>query len=366
MEISLELRKAICKICSKSFSSGRALGGHMRSHRHSSSEAEEGDKVEGSKGEMGVGVGYDLRENPKKTWRVSDFVGEGEDSFSKNCNDSGKEFPSWKAPLGQMRIQPARRSPPRLEAEDFDERFSDGHELLPPPPAPKKKRRSKRASPEIVPAGLSSLITEYEREQEEVAISLIMLSRDTGGYLIAAESSDKNSVVMEGVFFEDNDFDLWKKRATHAENKKPFSSFNAQGLGSGYQCATCKKNFHSYHALGGHRASHKRIRSLCSPKINNGSCENASHEPSTDHPAAVNHSALGSSKKNRINDCVICGKIFSSAQALGGHKRSHLVSRGGSADQHIPALSQLLDPNLPASLDEASSNIRNLSSLLRA
>lgn len=56
-----------------------------------------------------------------------------------------------------------------------------------------------------------------------------------------------------------------------------------------YECKTCRKKFHSFQALGGHRASHKRPRM--------------------------------SSEKKHV--CTVCGLEFERGQALGGHMSKH-------------------------------------------
>ncbi|OIW02172.1 hypothetical protein TanjilG_02396 [Lupinus angustifolius] len=63
------------------------------------------------------------------------------------------------------------------------------------------------------------------------------------------------------------------------------------------------------------------------------------------------------SKKSKEHQCPICNRIFSSGQALGGHKRSHFV--GGSEENTLvirPASATpvpcLIDLNLPAPVDE--------------
>nr|GMD61351.1 Mental retardation GTPase activating protein [Ipomoea batatas] len=56
-----------------------------------------------------------------------------------------------------------------------------------------------------------------------------------------------------------------------------------------YECKTCRKKFHSFQALGGHRASHKRPR-------------------------------MPSEKKHV---CTVCGLEFERGQALGGHMSKH-------------------------------------------
>ncbi|XP_072979886.1 uncharacterized protein [Typha angustifolia] len=75
------------------------------------------------------------------------------------------------------------------------------------------------------------------------------------------------------------------------------------GVGGGYEpervfeCKTCNRQFTSFQALGGHRASHKK------PKL-----------------AADGAPLLA---KPKVHECTICGLEFGIGQALGGHMRRH-------------------------------------------
>lgn len=68
-----------------------------------------------------------------------------------------------------------------------------------------------------------------------------------------------------------------------------------------FECKTCKRRFSSFQALGGHRASHRKLRGL----------------------AGENDGLGGSSSKGRAHLCPICGIEFPIGQALGGHMRRH-------------------------------------------
>ncbi|KAK8477230.1 hypothetical protein V6N13_060903 [Hibiscus sabdariffa] len=202
--------KHVCKFCPKSFPCGRSLGGHMRSHMYNSAETD---------GKFNNCI---LGQKPNKTWRrLSLFNG-------KICKD--KED-SWRS----------------------------------------KTRRRRRTRYKVVPAiAKPSSMSEIEQEQqEEVALSLIMLSRHVG-------------------------------------------------FKSEFHCTTCKKIFHSHQALGGHRASRKRI--------NGGCAENTAIETDTTKLVDEAYMSADIVVEDKVHECPICLKVFASGQALGGHKRSHLLT----------------------------------------
>ncbi|CAN4098870.1 unnamed protein product [Withania somnifera] len=65
-----------------------------------------------------------------------------------------------------------------------------------------------------------------------------------------------------------------------------------------YECKTCKKQFETFQALGGHRASHKKSKLL------------------------IDQSDPIKSKMKK-HECSYCGEEFALGQALGGHMRKH-------------------------------------------
>ncbi|KAL2230281.1 zinc finger protein ZAT12-like [Sesamum indicum] len=106
------------------------------------------------------------------------------------------------------------------------------------------------------------------------------------------------------------------------------SSRSGRGAGGGgefstrvFTCKTCNRQFPSFQALGGHRASHKKPRLMAG-------------DESLQRPL--------SPPKPKTHECSICGLEFPIGQALGGHMRRH---RAGAVadDQNLraaPAVSE--------------------------
>ncbi|RDX77094.1 Zinc finger protein ZAT4, partial [Mucuna pruriens] len=497
--------KHVCKFCSKSFPCGRSLGGHMRSHvsNNVSTEAEKLSSFNGG-GDMGTGSegganngggGYGLRENPKKTWRFTDSSEDTTLVLDKLCKECGKGFHSWKALFGHMKCHSERVSQNNSLLEDqdswndnvnasqkmmLDDSHSDNEAT-----APNRRRRSKRRRTRYLAPSTSSVsfVSEAEQEQEEVAMSLIMLSRDVTPWcglnslphnnslhfespslaskvegkrvvsncsempkkvtkprdmkwefgnldasnlnskgkisseLLGAESpesgfgvnktmngkKDKKPELDSSSAFEDNGTDensnnkytSIKAKFLDSElkssslkrwvsNKAPEGELSKSSNKRGkFECTTCKKIFHSYQALGGHRASHKKIKGCFASR--NESSENSteleadlSPDPTTESKLLKNEymeeyemvsvttteaDTVRESKKGKGHECPICLKVFPSGQALGGHKRSHHLAGGSESARNCqsqtvvlegaaPEIRDFFDLNLPASTEE--------------
>ncbi|XP_076908291.1 zinc finger protein ZAT11-like [Bidens hawaiensis] len=79
---------------------------------------------------------------------------------------------------------------------------------------------------------------------------------------------------------------------------------NTPGPSRVFECKTCNRQFTSFQALGGHRASHKK------PRLN------------TEYGDLTQGANLAPAKP-KSHECSICGLEFSIGQALGGHMRRH-------------------------------------------
>ncbi|XP_052184546.1 uncharacterized protein LOC127796438 [Diospyros lotus] len=218
MEEDQELGFA-CRFCSKRFPCGKSLGGHIRSHMTgNSSESDEKlernvTKVSSQNCEDSKYSAYCLRGNPKKTWR---FVNSKAAASQKEqvCKQCGKGFQSVKALCGHMACHSEKD---RVLKDDYDCSWTtENHKLVmdshsdTEAEAPRRPQRPKRAAASmrykravVTKSSLangSSSVSDIDHEQEEVAMWLMMLSRDSGkwvGVNSVAESSDNNSVVLE-------------------------------------------------------------------------------------------------------------------------------------------------------------------------
>lgn len=84
-----------------------------------------------------------------------------------------------------------------------------------------------------------------------------------------------------------------------------------------YKCSVCNKAFSSYQALGGHKASHRKLAS------GGGVGDDHSASSTTSATATTTATATVSNGSGRSHECSICHKSFPTGQALGGHKRCH-------------------------------------------
>ncbi|CAK9330085.1 unnamed protein product [Citrullus colocynthis] len=285
----------------------------------------------------------------------------------------------------------------------------------------------------------SSSVSEIEQEQE-VAISLMLLSMDMGnwvGFNSPAESSDNNSKFLEApsvvesktsvsngcelvksnklkgkkMEFEVKHSKMMKKsQLDHRAGSKSFLKKNDQNQArfssdmffkspkktlaefwdskickkpkkrSKFECDICNKIFDSYQALGGHRASHKKLKGCFIESAMEDEAEEIGSESSGEIAISANPTAEskaskginngGRIEKNNKHKCPICEKVFASGQALGGHKRSHLMSGSEAKNREtiqiqkqVPEIRRFLDLNLPPEPVERESKDHNLVSL---
>ncbi|GAB2242057.1 hypothetical protein Droror1_Dr00018832 [Drosera rotundifolia] len=126
-----------------------------------------------------------------------------------------------------------------------------------------------------------------------------------------------------------------------------------------YECLICHELFDTHQALGGHKMKHKRAGGCgIGSRLLNGELRTIVNYTSPDSDQAKAADRKTGSKKSKVHKCPFCHKVFQSGQALGGHKRSHLIGNGSTSQvKEIPASPveekpSLLDLNLPAPVEE--------------
>ncbi|GAB2293840.1 ZINC FINGER protein [Dionaea muscipula] len=170
------------------------------------------------------------------------------------------------------------------------------------------------------PAGVVS-------EEEYLALCLIMLARGRHG---ASTSTTSSSVPAASTASPPAPAKVpSSSTASHADHEDHPSSTvppvaeddKMMTTTTTYRCSVCSKAFGSYQALGGHKASHRKLNLQSADQDDQKSTSSAS-AAATSASGAVGAAAnpIGSGK---IHECSICHKCFPSGQALGGHKRCH-------------------------------------------
>ncbi|KAE8660434.1 putative F-box protein [Hibiscus syriacus] len=352
--------KHFCRICKKGFGSGRALGGHMRAHGigDESGHIDDDDHASDWEDKLGRNVPpsnkrmYALRTNPNrlKTCRV--------------CENCGKEFLSWKSFLehGKCSSDDAESlvSSPGSDGDNDMMRRGCGWS---------KRKRSYRANVDDFNSFSPS------SEEEDLANCLMLLSNATVAPFITEPEESCASASKEEE--RRNTMNFIAPIACRLPMDK------AKGVAKGlFECKACKKVFNSHQALGGHRASHKKVKGCFAARLDRmndsqaydvttleeffprKSLSTLQFDQGTSTPLAS-----APKKKSKVHECSICHRVFSSGQALGGHKRCHWITSNSPdtsslakfhrfQDQMEPKfidssepLNLKLDLNLPASTD---------------
>ncbi|WCJ22929.1 C2H2-like zinc finger protein [Euphorbia peplus] len=326
--------KHFCKICKKGFGCGRALGGHMRAHGIGDENAHIDDEEMGSDWEDGKSSPtnkrmYALRTNPNrlKSCRV--------------CENCGKEFLSWKSFLEHG----------KCSSEDVESLVSspgsDGEDGRRGCGGWSKRKRSMRAKVENFGSYCPS------SEEEDLANCLMMLSNAAYDPLVEPEESCASASKDEE---RRNPMNFIAPIAYRPIIDKA-KGVATKGL---FECKACKKVFNSHQALGGHRASHKKVKGCFAARLDQGLEDSVPEEDvitqeeffptksinnfQFDHGSS-NPSLIGSTskRKSKVHECSICHRVFSSGQALGGHKRCHWITSNSPDPSSLAKFHQFQD-----------------------
>ena len=285
-----EEKKHMCSECGKQFMSGKALGGHKRIH---------------------------VLENQNKS---------GESEI--DCYVCHKKFTSRKALYGHMRFHPDRA----------------WKGVLPPPPPPPHPLGNSSSSTLSIDDHHVGEFTSSDHDDDDDgygnidAKDLMLLATTAEAVnLDVAETSDSHSAE-----------DMKKKKRRLSEIEKVSSSSSTHdhhqlgdddvataaeeggGAREKHVCVTCNKSFTSYQALGGHRASHNKVKVLENhhARANGEALLLGTEAMITGLGSAQGPNTSLSSIEDHV--CNKCHKSFPTGQALGGHKRRHWTGPASS------------------------------------
>ncbi|XWS38578.1 hypothetical protein CRYUN_Cryun19dG0143500 [Craigia yunnanensis] len=310
------MEKHKCKLCARTFSNGSALGGHMKGHlaihplppkttKHQLGDLIESSFSSGEEQELQEeksrevveekSLVYGLRENPKKSFRFAD----PEFSFAV---DSGSVVQDRESETESR--NPTRRRSKRNRKVGTN--ITPTEEIK----KPKLLRKPSLVESPIEPEPVSSVSD--TPPEEDVAMCLMMLSRDVW----KSSNVEQKSVEL-----------LEESEEIELNNTSELSKKKIRGK---YRCGKCKKAFRSFGTLDEHRR-------VCCEAKNAGKVANNS----------------------KIFECPFCYRVFGSGQALGGHKRSHLLAAASSSNTAAAAAANsskfnhnLIDLNLPAPFED--------------
>ncbi|KAI4337042.1 hypothetical protein L6164_015500 [Bauhinia variegata] len=152
-------------------------------------------------------------------------------------------------------------------------------------------------------------------EEEYLALCLIMLAR--GPDAAVSTASDRHSSPQA----------VATPPRVSSESAPVATADSTATVKLSYKCSVCNKAFSSYQALGGHKASHR--------KLAGGEDHSTSSAVTT---TSANTTATASAGGGKTHECSICHKCFPTGQALGGHKRCHYEGgAGGGGSSAITA-----------------------------
>ncbi|XP_039061481.1 uncharacterized protein LOC120205717 [Hibiscus syriacus] len=286
--------------------------------------------------------GYDLRDNPKKSWKSLGSNGEDNATDSSTldefqCKACAKQFESMKALFGHMRHHSAKG---RKEV-NFQEcgrklkslRALTSHMRLHPLKSiTVKRKRSKRLRCDSNGPNESFGLVEIDQDVEDAALCLIMLSRGVEDWTqfncfwescdnIDSEikSFDQNKEILQSPYGYGDAFDSYASGSIDGFRDKNINESKESDSGI---LSEKGKNGESGFKLCG-----TEIKGRISSEVMNLGChDNACYSgPGGDDSNKLTSTPLNSEvsddsqSKNKYK-CRICSKTFKSQQALGGHQ----------------------------------------------
>uniref|UniRef100_A0A803M0W0 C2H2-type domain-containing protein n=1 Tax=Chenopodium quinoa TaxID=63459 RepID=A0A803M0W0_CHEQI len=307
--------KHICKFCKKSFPCGRSLGGHIRSHLPK--------------------PGYELRENPKKTWR-SVAAADHEDhtmnsSFSSSSNETGNPKSSKISSQNQGKRSNFGRNNSQSSVSEVVEAEQEEQEEGSNSKNRRRRREKVQGNVSVSAAAADKKSESAVSGYQQKGLKLKEIEVNINGF----ESNDQNSKFSESK----------KKREKIDHVGK---SIKMESLASGYVKDSVKmKDFdvleNGFLSNDQNKLSSDSKRKIDAQSAASGFVKKSSKivkfevsehgissydQKSSDHDIFDSEFYSSMSKRSKF-ECTTCNKVFQSYQALGGHRASHKKHGGG-------------------------------------
>ncbi|KAI3818650.1 hypothetical protein L1987_12465 [Smallanthus sonchifolius] len=326
--------KHFCRICKKGFMCGRALGSHMRAHGigDDTGNLDDEDPTSDWEDKQGNRRMHALRTNPNRL------------KSCRACENCGKEFLSWKSFLEHRKCSSddgeSLMSSPESEADEDDVYDDENHGGRRDCQSSgwSKRKRSFRAK-------VGSFNPNCPSEEEDLALAKCLMEL-SNARVDAAETdvedycaSPSREAQRQNPIFTTTAFMSPFTRPPSPLDKAKGVATNPKGM---FECKACKKVFNSHQALGGHRASHKKVKGCCAARNDhfddNVGEDDTMHDEFIPSPKPISsyqfHEGPSTAlplvgvarRKSKVHKCSICNRIFASGQALGGHKRCHWLT----------------------------------------
>lgn len=305
--ISME-KQRICKICNRRFSNGKAMGGHMRSHLAK------------------------LPVPPKPVLRTSNSSESTPPSQSPSSSSSLNLIPGKNPKPFYRSLNRELSQDSAIHDHKDSETESQSKNLT--------RRRSKRSRKEVVKVAREQVSSiSAPLSEEDVALCLLTLSKDKWGNKTGRAIKEEEAEDDELLEDDDEEEEEEEVEVEEEEDDEPLCRSRTRTRNK-FECETCKKVFRSYQALGGHRASHKKI--VIKTQIFEGELSKSGN--------GGDGGGLNYAIEHRTFECPYCNKVFDSGQALGGHKKVHFANL--STTRNIASTNfkdnLVIDLNLPA------------------